>query len=359
MSIVATKMLAVRKRNPDFDKNEHRLSQFGALDFFYTASVEAPILTEETKEAAKKSAGKAIQIPVLKYDGSVQVTNSRTCSIPDAENTSALVDVTFVTYFVGFTMVPVLYSNNEIDYNQDFDAKIKKCARALGVALDTAAIAALEAAKTQVYADSLIYPTTGNALQVNWGSREDILGDLEPIMAANDYNGSLHIVGNTGVNSLIRKMAEKSEYNIVDKGLELFGKRFHFSNRLANGEGKFATLYAVEEGNVDMVFRYDREAIVGGAANSHEWDILSMPYLNIPVGIHYYTSVGDQSEIAGDASADITCARKEHYGFSVDVAFITSYNSDLAHRANPIAKVEIEKGVDYIPTVRTVAQEEA
>lgn len=352
MSLSATKMLAVRKRNPEFDKNEHRLSQFGALDFFYTASVEAPILTAEMKEAAKKSAGKALQIPVLKYDGNVTVSNTRSCSISDAENTSALVDVTFVTYFVGFTMVPTLYSNNEIDYNKDFDAKVKKCARALGVALDNAAIAKLEAEKTQVYGDSLIYPVIGDALQANWDSREDILGDIEPIFAANDFNGSIHIVGNAGVNSLIRKMAEKSEYNIVDKGLELMGKRFHFTNRLANAEGKFATFYAVEEGQVDMLFRYDREAVVGGRGNDHEWDIVNMPYLNIPVGIHYYTAVGDQSGIAGDASADITCARKEYYGFSVDVAFVTSYNSDLEHRANPIAKAEIAKGADYSQAVR-------
>lgn len=360
MSLVATRLQALRIKNPSFDKNEHRLSQYGALDFFYMASIENPILTDEMKEQAKKSAGKSLQIPVLNYDGTIAVSNSRSCVIQDAENTSALVDVTFVTYFVGFTMVPSMYSNNEIGYDQDFEAKVKKCARVLGAALDEAAIAKLEDNKTQVYADTLIYgDPVGDAIQVPFTSREDILGDIEPIMSANDFAGSIHIVGNAGVNSLIRKMAEKGEYNIVDKGLELMNKSFHFTNRLTNDEGKYATFYAIEEGNVDMLFRFDREAVRGAkGAGTHEWEIVTMPYLNIPVGVHYYQAAGDQSGIAGEATADLTCALKDYYGFSVDVAFITSYNSSLSTRANPIAKVEIASGATYATPVKVVSSED-
>ena len=66
-----------------------------------------------------------------------------------------------------------------------------------------------------------------------------------------------------------------------------------------------------------------------------------MPYINLPVGSHYYTAVGDQSQIAGDATADLTCAVKEYFGFSVDVAFLVAYNSEAAKVANPIIKAEI------------------
>lgn len=358
MSLVATRLQALRIKNPSFDKNEHRLSEYGALDFFYTQSIENPLLTAEMKEQAKRSAGKSLQIPVLNYDGTIAVSNSRSCVIQDAENTSALVDVTFVTYFVGFTMVPAMYSNNEIGYDQDFEAKVKKCARVLGAALDEAAIAKLEANKTKVYADTLIYgDPIGDALQVPWESREDILGDIEPIMSANDFSGSLHIVGNVGINSLIRKMAEKGEYNIVDKGLELMNKRFHFTNRLTNDTGKYATFYAVEEGQVDMLFRFDREAVRGAKGAGHEWEIVTMPYLNIPVGVHYYQAAGDQSGIAGEATADLTCALKDYYGFSVDVAFITAYNSALSTRANPIVKAEIAAGATYAMPVKVVSSE--
>ena len=45
--------------------------------------------------------------------------------------------------------------------------------------------------------------------------------------------------------------------------------------------------------------------------------------------------------IAGAASADMTCNGKEHFGFSVDVAFLVAYNSDEEHIANPIIKAAI------------------
>ena len=76
-----------------------------------------------------------------------------------------------------------------------------------------------------------------------------------------------------------------------------------------------------------------------------------MPYINIPVGLHYYESVGDNSAIAGDASADMKCTIKEYYGFSVDVAFVTSYNSAIATRPNPIIKVGIAKGDSQVQQV--------
>lgn len=354
MSLIATRMLALRKRNPEFYKNEHRLSEYGALDFFYTQSLENPILTRETKNEVRRSIGRTVQLPVLNYDGTIQVSNVRSCTIPDAENTSALVDVTFVTYFIGFTIVPSMFSNNEIDYNEDFDAKVKKCARALGTALDNAALAKLEAVKSQVITDPLIYTVSGDTVQVPWASREDILGDIEPIMAGDDFTGRVHIIGNQGVHSLMRKLAEKGQFNVVDKGIEWMNKNFHFSNRLANEDGKYATFYAVEERNVDMLFRFDREAIRNAKGAGHEWYVAIMPYINIPVGIHYYQAAGDQSAIAGDATADLTCALKDYWGFSVDVAFITSYNSNLAERANPFIKAEIARGNTYAQPVEVV-----
>ena len=106
---------------------------------------------------------------------------------------------------------------------------------------------------------------------------------------------------------------------------------------------------------MDVLFRYDREAARGTkTAIGHEWDIVDMPYIDIPVGLHYYESVGDQSAIAGDATADLTCAKKEYYGFSVDVAFVVAYNSAIATKANPIIKAAIAKGNTYAQPVTVV-----
>ena len=165
----------------------------------------------------------------------------------------------------------------------------------------------------------------------------------------------MHIIGNAGVRSLLNKLAENGEFNYVNKALEWSNKEFHFTNRLVNGDNDYATFYAVEDGNVDVLFRYDREAARGTkTAIGHEWDIIDMPYIDVPVGLHYYESVGDQSSIAGDATADLTCAKKEYYGFSVDVAFVVAYNSAIATKANPIIKAAIAKGNTYAQPVTVV-----
>ena len=248
MSLVATVLNEIRIKNEKLDKNEHRLSEYGALDFFVQQSKSNPLLTSEMKAQAIRSAGKTLKMPVINYDGNIAVSNVRSCSVQDAENTSALVGVTFATYAVGFTVVPAMYSNNEIDKQNDITKKYLKCARVLGAALDGAALTALDAAKTQVFADKLIYTEAvgGDVIDVPWASREDILSDIEPMMNANDYYGRVHIIGNNGVRSLLNKLAEKGTYNIVDKSLEWAGKEFHFTNRLANESGMYATFYAVE-----------------------------------------------------------------------------------------------------------------
>jgi hypothetical protein len=324
--------------------------EYGALDFFIEQT-DAPnsIINPNLRERAFASIGNTVQVPVINYDGDVTVSNTRTCTISDDENTSALYTVVWTTYSVGFTMVPTLYMNNEITYQHDFRRKMEKVCRALATTLDTAAIAALEAAKTQVYADPLQYSISSNVIDVPVQMASEILGDLNPMMRANAYPQMIHIIGNAGVDSLIRKLAQHDTYNDVNKRMEFAGKVLHYTTQLANASQKIGTMYAVADGNVGVLTRVDREALRRASANFHEWDVVYLPFIDLPVGSHYYTAVGDQSSIAGDASADMTCNVKEYFGFSVDVAFIIAYNSAPETIANPIMKAQIAKPADNTP----------
>ena len=320
-----------------------RPCEYGALDFF-VEQTDAPnsIISPNLRERAFASIGNTVQVPVLNYDGEVTVSNVRSCTIADDENTSALYEVVWKTYSVGFTMVPTLYMNNEISYEHDFNRKMEKICRALANALDTDAVAALEAAKTQVFKDLLQYQQSSNVVEVPKQMATEILGDINPIMRANCYPEMVHIIGNAGVDSLIRKLAEHGIYNDVNKRMEYDNKIIHYTNNVLNGSGKNGTFFAVADGNVGVLTRVDREALRRASANFHEWDVVRLPYIDLPVGSHYYTAVGDQSAIAGAASADMVCNVKEYFGFSVDVAYIVAYNSDPTTVANPIIKAEIE-----------------
>ena len=124
---------------------------------------------------------------------------------------------------------------------------------------------------------------------------------------------------------------------------------FHYTTNVVNEASKNGTFFAVEDGNVGVLTRVDREALNRTRANFHEWDVVRLPYIDLPVGSHYYTAVGDQSQIAGVVSADMTCNVKEYFGFSADVAFVIAYNSNPITVANPIIKAQIAARAENVP----------
>ena len=343
MSLIATRLQNWRVEDPNYDRNMTRPCEYGALDFFAEqTNARNSIITPNLRDRVFASMGNTVQIPVINYDENVQVLNVRTCVIADNENTSALVTVVFATYYVGFTMVPAAYMNNEISYMHDFNRKMEKVSRAMANALDKGAVAALEANKTQVFKTLLNYTQNANTIQVPKQMASEILGDVNPIMRANCYPEYIHIIGNAGIDSLIRKLAQHGIYNDVNKRMEYENKVIHYTNNVVDEAGKMGTFFAVADGNVGILTRVDREALRGTTANFHEWGVTRLPYVDIPVGFHYYTSVGDQSQIMGAATEDLTCAVKEYFSFSIDVAFMVAYNSNSEVVANPIIKAEIE-----------------
>lgn len=342
MSLINTRIQNVRASS-NLDKNELRPSRYGGLDLFMQQTADpSGIITPELAEKARTSIGNVLQTPVIDYDGGVTIGNTRSVTISDDENTSQMFTITFATYAWGFTIVPSNFMNQEISIQRDFQTKFNKYLYKFGEVLDSATIAALSTAKTQVFADTLNYSVTGNALQASYAQRETIIGDINPMMAANDHFGEIHLLGNAGYESVIRNLSEKGLYNEANKQLQYSDKVLHFSTRVPNDSGEFANAYMVQNGSVGLLTRFEREAILGTEmADGTEWGIDTLPMLDFPIGTYFYESKGDQSAISGAASADNTRARKEHYGFSVDVAIITPYNSDPTTIANPIVKATI------------------
>lgn len=342
MSLVNTRIQNIRA-NSRLDKFELRPSRYGALNLFMDQSNDPNgILTPELVEKARASIGNTLETPVINYDANISIGNQRSVIIQDSENTSAMVQFTFTTYSWGFTVTPAMYMNNEISIQRDFETKMLKYIYKFASTLDQAALAALAAAKTQVMANPLFYNFSGNTLSASWLQRENFLGDLNVMMEANDFFGQLNIVGDPGVQSLVRNLAKKDIYNIENLRNEWADKIFHFTNNIAAVEGKFAQGYAVQQGSVGLLTRFERDSILGTrSGDGHEWGIATLPVLNMPVGTYFYDSVDDYSAIAGAATADMTRTRKEHYGFAVDVCFVTAYNSSPSTLASPIISFNV------------------
>lgn len=342
MSLVATRIQNLRA-NSNLDKFEYRPSRYGALNAFMEQSNDPlGILTPELKEKARVSIGNTLETPVINYDKDIAIGDSRTLTIADSENTSKMVQITFTTYAWGFTIAPAMYMNNEISIQKDFETKMMKYIYKFAQKLDEAALASLAANKTQVLKNKLLYDFTTNSVNAKWTERENVFGDLEVMMGANDFFGQLHIVGDPGVESIMRKLQQHGLYNDVNKQNEFGNKIVHFTNNLAAAPGKYAQGYAVNAGSLGLLTRFERDCLLGTVSgDGHEWGIATLPLLNMPVGTYFYDSVGDYHAIAGDATADMTRTRKEHYGFAVDVAFITAYNSKPDEIASPILAFNI------------------
>lgn len=337
MSLVLTRIQNIRA-NSNMDKFEYRPSRYGALNAFMVQSEDPTgILTEELKQKARTSIGNTLETPVIDYDGTISIGNTRSVTIADSENTSKMVQITFTTYSWGFTIAPAMYMNNEIGIQKDFETKFMKYLYAFAKKLDEAAIAALAAAKTQVLKNKLLYDFSTKAVNAKWSERENVFGDLEVMMGANDFYGQLHIVGDPGVESIMRKLQQHGLYNDVNKQNEFGTKVVHLTNSIAAADGKYAQGYAVNAGSLGMLTRFERDCLLGTVSgDGHEWGIATLPLLNMPVGTYFYDSVGDYNTIAGAATADMTRTRKEHYGFAVDVAFLTAHNSAPSTLASPI-----------------------
>ena len=337
MSLVLTRIQNIRA-NSNLDKFEYRPSRYGALNAFMVQSEDPTgILTEELKQKARTSIGNELETPVIDYDAGITIGSTRTLTIADSENTSKMVQITFATYAWGFTIAPAMYMNNEIGIQKDFETKMMKYIYAFAKKLDEAALAALAANKTQILKNPLLYNWSGNAINAKWTERENVFGDLEVMMGANDFYGQLHLVGDPGVESIMRKLQQHGLYNDVNKQNEFGTKIVHLTNNIAAAEGKYAQGYAVNAGSLGMLTRFERDCLLGTVSgDGHEWGIATLPLLNMPVGTYFYDSVGDYNTIAGAATADMTRTRKEHYGFAVDVAFLTAYNSALSTLASPI-----------------------
>jgi len=349
MSLVATLTQPLRNRYEamTLDKNEVRRSRYGALDFFQEQTKRPnSILTRTVTENIKKSMGNTVQVPVLDA-GNVVITNQRTCTVPDNENTSKLVTLTFVTYAYGFTMIPSQYNNNDVGYRDDFDRKMEEFLIKFADTLDTAAVNTLNVNRNQYFPASITsyYPNIGNSLQVSDEEKADFYNNLQSIHNTMDYYGNINIVTSTSGMPNIRRLQAQGTSNGINESFQFDPYTWYGTNRLLNGAGVKSTQFSIPDGYVAMQNRNDPDSIANRkTGDGHEWAQVYLPLVNLNVGSMYYSNCADKSALHA-GTAHLTGTAVEGYLFSTDVVFMTAYNSNPAGRFGPILKAEIANAV--------------
>lgn len=349
MSLLLTRMQNLRDAAPMYQSAEWRNGRWGALTaaLRMTASPTG-IVNPGLAEKALASIGRTLEIPVIDYDRNVTIGNVRTVTIPDDENTSRMIAVTFATFSWGFTMVPTNFINNEIGYQQDFNRKGQKYLDRFFDAVENLVLAKLDADKSLVLRDNLgKYAMTAGTVVVPDDRKDEFVGDLDVLQRGNDYYGVPTVIGTNSLDSHVRnRLIEKGMYNEVDKTYQYANKIWYFTNRMTDAAGKTSTGYILDGDAIGMLFRVEAEALMQTKTEvqGYQWDLDTVPgYPDMPLGLMYYQSVGDQSGLTGAASAHNTRAHKEHFGFSVDIAVLTPYISDRANEPSPILAFEVER----------------
>lgn len=335
-------------------KNEFERGMYGALDFFVSQnSVANAIVSPELLRRALGSIGNTIQIPVLKTNADATVGNARTCVAPDNGVDSALVNLTWVTLTDGFIIVPNFDMSNEIKYDQLLRANMLDMCRRLAAAINTLCEQKLESDKTTIVTDPLNYTVTGGVVEAAWNDRDYLMGDLGAMQMANGFFGGLNLIGNAGTLNIVRRLYEQGTYNDRNKSWQYADKSL-FVTGLTNAASQYATFFAVPDGQVAILSRVSRPEYRGDNVNEHSWGTTELPFMRgITFGTHFYRTVGDMSQLTGNA--DQVCDYADHYQFSVDIALLTAYNSRPTTAPSPVLKGQIASGSNAAMDVNVVS----
>lgn len=346
MSLLATRVQELRLQSPNIDKYTNRASRYGALDAFIGGNNDPmSIVTPEMINQVAGTAGRDVKIPVFDSE-SVSIGSTRSVTIANSQNTSALLTLSSTVYTWGFTVTPSEYLNSDTQAQADFNRKYLKYIYKFADTLDAACLTTLNSNKTQVFADYLEYTdptTTLDVVGAALADKDNILGDLSVMMKANDYYGiPFKVIGNTGLEAVLRQQEKYGQFNEQNKTLEYSDKTLHYTNNLANALNKIATGYIVNTGSLGMLFKHEPDSVLGTVLpNGTEWGMITDDFTGVPISTYTYYGAADQNAISGAASAHLTRAGVEYYGFSAEVINVVSYIDDLTTVAAPIMKFDI------------------
>lgn len=349
MSLVNTLTQSLRANYPsNLDKFEGRLSKYGAWEAF-VADTMSPlsVVSADVIRIAKESMGNTVNVPVID-SGDVTIGSVRTCTIADTENTSNLVQVTFVPYVFGFKMYPSQYKNNDIKYQEDYNKKLQRYLKKFAGILDSAAVAKLETDKSQVWDSAFVGATAkygslvGDTLQVSQAQKSLVYNDLTSMLTEDDYDGTYTVIGSSTHRSTIGEYSNQGAANATNTMFQFGEYNFGaYSNRVTVAALMESTAFIIPEGSLATFNRNDPDSIAGSRIDENNyWGTVQMPVVNLEMGFKYSRSCEDASAISA-GTTHLTATMEETFIFSTDVAFMTPYISNPATDPSPIHKLEI------------------
>jgi len=353
MSLTATRLLdLITSYEGKLDSAENRLTKFGLLEGFRadTAHPEAIVDMDIKRQFAESNFRSAFKVPVMNRF-TPSLGSARSCTISDPETTSALQTVTTTIYTWGFRVVPAENEGNYVSVQKEWQHKYRLGMEAIGKAVETACAAALSTNKSQKeespytgsgakYGDF----ETADEISVAASLRSDFFNDAESIMNYNDFYqdglGNFNVFASTSLRSVVNQLSAQGPSNATNTAYQFPGFDFIYSNRIAPGASNFAAGYIVPKGQVGILERtaWEHRQVGDVQAGTKTFSSMVDPITGFTMGTLFYTDCIDQSGRFSQTLAYNTAAYTEHYGFNLEVAIFTPYNSSPTTLAGPIMK---------------------
>jgi len=347
MSLFATYKQELRAMYPNrFDGQEWRGTQYGLLRAIQNMSNSPQsIVTPDIAEQAKVSEGRILKIPVMKDTGDVTIASARSCTIGDLTSESGLVQVNWLTMSADLHMIKEQYRKNEVSYLTDFGKKLERIERSFGKAIENAIYAKLDADKSTVFNSGYIgagkkFPLVGDTLQVAAGDQEQFFNYLDAIQMKDDFDSEEHVViGSTGLIPPVNHYINQGGSNDENLNYQFGSKQFTFSNRVVDAATALGTAFFMPQNSFGFLTRINADSLSGNkTTDGTEWSTERLSKLGLDIGVQYKSSCEDLSGTTGLEHLDATTV--ERWQLSLDIAYLTPYNSDPSTKASGIKKFE-------------------
>ena len=358
MALLATVRRELRARyGNQFDADENRMTRYGVLNAVMEDNASPQtILDPDIVAKAMISEGTDLKIPVFNK-GNVTLKNVRSCTIYPYQNTTALVDVVWVTLVADFDMIPAQYLNQQDRggafetwqeaYSYNMNKKMVEVVRAFNQELEDTLFAFMDANKSTVTNSSLVgagakYSEVGGVIQVPLADQPLFWNDAKVIMQQDDFYGPWKVLGNTALQSSVNQYINQGGGNAENTNFQFADYMFRFSNHITNGAGVNAAGFIYESGKIGMLNRVSADHLMGHRSNDAEWYTDSLAAWGLPasieVGVLEKSNCDDVSTATSNAA--LTASKHDYYQFSFDAAYLISYNSDPLTQPGVLKKFE-------------------
>lgn len=335
MSILATVLedaVIQLGNNNTLNDFENRRPTFGALE---AHRQDTNLLVPASEiEAARVAKGRPTKIPVLNKYAATKKT-AYTCNFDPDAVTSAFVTPTWATIGFDVAIEGAINADNYISAVRDMAHQMGMGLQMVGKDLDTAAVTALEAAKSQVNASTL-YPVVGNSMRISNADKLNFYKKIGSIFRRNDMDLPVMDISNTETEIDFTFIGQQGASNDVNTAYQISGIQPFRSNRVTTASGVDETHYLVPRGSLAMLDWIPYDFRVGSRINEGEyWTTVVDPIFGFTWAVRYKRSCVDSS---GTYARQTPAAMREEYSFRMDYSFMSSYSSDTS---SPILKAEV------------------